>query len=128
MNKKSFFLGLLAGIVLTVAGFFVTAWFSQSLEDFHPVEYLEQPESYEGKKKAYFKVFQVFKDAALASEASDRIGGEVLYTGNTVMILGENYYSDQVVTVKNPQRVGTYEYTTRGDRPMSVPVIDGEIE
>lgn len=47
--------------------------------------------------------------------------------GNTVIILGENYYSDQVVIVKNPQRVGTYSYTNKGGMPMTVPVIDGNI-
>ena len=60
-------------------------------------------------------------------------GSEILnkkykwYNGNTVVILGENYYSDQVVNVKNPQRVGTYSYTNKGSMPMTVPVIDGDI-
>lgn len=60
-------------------------------------------------------------------------GSEILnkkykwYNGNTVVILGENYYSDQVVNVKNPQRVGTYSYTNKSGMPMTVPVIDGDI-
>ena len=45
----------------------------------------------------------------------------------TVLILGNNYYCDQIVTIKNPQRVGTYSYTNKGGRPMTVPVIDGDI-
>lgn len=49
-----------------------------------------------------------------------------MYYGNTVLIL--EYYSDQIVTVKNPQRVGTYSYTTNGGMPKTVPVIDGQIE
>ena len=49
------------------------------------------------------------------------------YNGNTAIILGENYYSDQVVNVKNPQRAGTYSYTNKGSMPMTVPVIDGDI-
>lgn len=47
---------------------------------------------------------------------------------NTVVLLGENFYSDQVVTVKNPQRIGTYSYTNKGGMPMTVPVIEGEME
>ena len=46
--------------------------------------------------------------------------------GNTVVILGENFYSDQIVTIKNPQRVGTYSYTTKRGMPITVPVINGE--
>jgi hypothetical protein len=42
-------------------------------------------------------VLQVLGNAALATEASDKIGGDVMYYGNTVLILGENYYSDQIV-------------------------------
>lgn len=38
-----------------------------------------------------------------------------------------HYYSDQVVDVKNPQRVGTYSYANKGGMPMTVPVIDGDI-
>ena len=85
--------------------------------------------SYENKKETSFKVLQVLSsNAALAKEASDKIGNDVMYLGNTVLILGANYYSDQIVTVKNPQRVGTYSYTTNGGMPMTVPVIDGEME
>ena len=68
------------------------------------------------------------KKELIVTEASDKIGGDVMYYGNTVLILGENYYSDQIVTVKNPQRVGTYSYTTNGGMPKTVPVIDGQIE
>ena len=49
------------------------------------------------------------------------------YNGNTVVILGENFYSEQIVTVVNPVRVGTYSYTNRAGIPMTVPVIDGEM-
>ena len=84
--------------------------------------------SYENKKETSFKVLQVLGNAALATEASDKIGGDVMYYGNTVLILGENYYSDQIVTVKNPQRVGTYSYTTNGGMPKTVPVIDGDMK
>ena len=64
-------------------------------------------------------------NAALAHEISDKEYN--WYNGNTVVILGENFYSDQIVTVVNPVRVGTYTYTNRADMPMTVPVIDGEM-
>lgn len=124
MNKKSFFLGVVTGIVLTFIGLFFIGLVNQNSSD--PIQYLEQPVSYENKTKTSFKVFQVLGDAALAREASDRIGGDVMYLGNTVVIFGENFYSDQVITINNPQRVGTYSYTNNGGIPMTVPVIDGD--
>ena len=124
MNKKSFFLGVIAGIILTFAGLFVFALVYQNSRDNDSVQYLEKPVSYEDKRETSFKVFQVLGNAALANEISNK--EYKWYHGNTVMILGENYYSDQVVTIKNPQRVGTYSYTNNGGMPMTVPVIDGE--
>ena len=128
MNKKSFFGGVLTGVVLTFAVLFVIGLVNQNSADNDPVQYLDKPVSYENKKETSFKVLQVLGNAALATEASDEIGGDVMYYGNTVVILGENYYSDQIVKVKNPQRVGTYSYTNKGGMPMTVPVIDGEME
>lgn len=128
MNKKSFFWGVLTGIVLTLAVLIVIGLVNQNSAGNDPVQYLEKPVSYENKKETSFKVFQVLGNAALASEALDKIGSDVMYYGNTVLILGENYYSDQIVKVKNPQRVGTYSYTTNGGMPKTVPVIDGQIE
>lgn len=128
MNKKSFFLGVLTGVVLTFVVLYVIGLVRQNSADYDPVQYLEKPVSYENKKETSFKVFQVIGDAALATEASEEIGDEVLYYGNTVLVLGENYYSDQIVKVKNPQRVGTYSYTTNGGMPKTVPVIDGDME
>lgn len=125
MNKKSFFLGVVTGFVLTFAVLFVIGLVNQNSADNDSVQYLEKPVSYEDKTETSFKVFQVLGSAALASEISDNV--IELYNGNTVVILGENFYSDQVVTVKNPQRVGTYSYTNKGGMPMTVPVIDGEM-
>ena len=126
MNKKSFFWGVLTGIVLTLAVLIVIGLVNQNSAGNDPVQYLEKPVSYENKKETSFKVLQVLGNAALATEASDKIGGDVMYYGNTVVILGENFYSEQVVTVKNPQRVGTYSYTNNAGMPMTVPVIDGD--
>ncbi len=131
MNKNWIYFigGLVVGIILTIVTlFFIGANIIQEQEE-DPVQYLEKPVSYENKKETSFKVLQVLSsNAALAKEASDKIGSDVMYLGNTVLILGANYYSDQIVTVKNPQRVGTYSYTTNGGMPMTVPVIDGEME
>lgn len=125
MNKKSFIWGVVTGIVLTIVGIIVLGFVNQCVSD--PIEYLEHPVSYENKSEASFKVFQVLGNAALATE-SDRIGGSVLYHGNTVVILGKDFYTDQVITITNPQRVGTYSYTNNGGIPMTVPVIDGNIK
>ena len=126
MNKKSFFLGVITGIVLTFVGLFVIGLVNQNSEDNDSIQYLEKPVSYENKKETSFKVFQVLGNAALASEISNK--KYKWYNGNTVVLLGENFYSDQVVTVRNPQRVGTYSYTNKGGMPMTVPVIEGEME
>lgn len=76
-------------------------------------------------------MFQVFDDAALAREASDYDlhydkPSEDMYLGNTVLIVGENFYSDQIIVIKDPQRIGNYKYTNNGGMPMVVPVIDGK--
>jgi hypothetical protein len=127
MNKKSFFLGVLTGIVLAIVGLFAIGLVNQNSSD--PIQYLEQPVSYENKTETSVKVFQVLGgNAALAQEASDWIGDDVMYLGNTVLILGDNFYSDQIVTINNPQRIGTYSYTTNGGMPMTVPVIDGNMK
>ena len=123
MNKKSFFLGILTGAILTFAVLFVIALVNRNSEAADLIQYLEQPVSYENKSVTSFKVFQVLGNAALANEISNK--EYKWYHGNTVMILGENFYSDQVVTIKNPQRVGTYSYTNNGGMPMTVPVIEG---
>ena len=126
MNKKSFFLGVITGIVLTFVGLFVIGLVIQNSEDKDPIQYLEKPVSYENKKETSFKVFQVLGNAALASESSNK--EYKWYNGNTGVLLGENFYSDQVVTVRNPQRVGTYSYTNKGGMHMTVPAIEGEME
>lgn len=126
MNKKSFFLGVITGIVITFVGLLVVGMVNQSSNNNDPIDYLEQPMSYENKAESSFKVIQVLGNAALAKEISDK---ELdLYLGNTVLILGRGFYSSQIVTVINPQRIGTYSYTTNSDMPMTVPVIDGEIK
>ena len=127
MNKKSFFLGVLTGIVLTFVGLFVIGLVYQKSKD-STIQYLENPISYENKKETSFKVFQVLENKALANEVSDTFYNSVMYLGNTVLLLGDNYYNDQVVNVKNPQRIGTFKYITTKEKTVTVPVIEGQIE
>lgn len=126
MNKKSFFWGVLTGVVLTFIVLFLIALFQKNPSE--TIQYLEKPVSYENKTETSFKVFQVLGDAALAIEKSDSIDEFVLYHGNTVLILGDNFYNDQVIRIKNPQRIGTYSYTNKGGSSMTVPVIDEDMK
>ena len=125
MSKKSFFMGFASGIVLTLVALFVIGVIIQNYETNVPVQRLDEPVCYENKTETSFKVFQVFSNGALASEVSDE--EMKMYLGNTVVVLGKNYYNDQILTVKNPQRVGTYSYTNGAGLHTTVPVIDGEI-
>jgi hypothetical protein len=126
MNKKSFFIGMLSGVVLTIVALVVIAFVRQKNNEDDAVQRLEKPVSYENKKITSFKVFQVLgEDAALAKEISDK---ELdMYLGNTVVLIGKDFYSDQVITIKNPKRIGTYSYTNNGGMPKTVPIIEGEI-
>ena len=130
MDKKSFFLGVLAGIVVTLVSLFIIGQAKQNSSDSDSIKYLDEPLSYENKKETSFKVHLVLDNAALATEASDKIDDIVVVGdyGKTVMLLGENFYTDQIVTVKNPQRVGTYSYVNNAGAPVTVPVLDGEME
>ena len=127
MSKKSFFLGVVTGVVLTFVVLIVIGLVIQKSDANFPVQYLEKPVSHENKKETSFRVFQVLGNAALATEISAD-GVIQLFTGNTVVRLGKDYYNNQVITVKNPQRIGTYSYTSKNDMPMTVPVIQGEME
>ena len=126
MNKKSFFIGMLSGVVLTIDALVVIAFVRQKNNEDDAIQRLEKPVSYENKKITSFKVFQVIgEDAALAKEISDK---ELdMYLGNTVVLIGKDFYSDQVITIKNPKRIGTYSYTNNGGMPKTVPIIEGEI-
>ena len=126
MNKKSFFIGMLSGVVLTIVALVVIAFVRRKNNEDDAIQRLEKPVSYENKKITSFKVFQVIgEDAALAKEISDK---ELdMYLGNTVVLIGKDFYSDQVITIKNPKRIGTYSYTNNSGMPMTVPIIEGEI-
>ena len=129
-NVLIFVGGMATGILLMViVGFiFYKIGTNQNSEDNDPIQYLEKPVTYEGKTETSFEVFQVLGKAALAREESDRFGDEVIFAGNTALILGEDFYSHQVIIINNPMRVGTYSYTNNGGMPMTVPVINGEMK
>lgn len=116
---------MLSGIVLTIVALFVIGFVRQKNNEDDAIQRLEKPVSYENKKETSFKVFQVIgEDAALAKEISDK---ELdMYLGNTVVLIGKDFYSDQVVTMKNPQRTGTYSYMNNSGMPMTVPIIEGD--
>ena len=122
MERKSIFLGIIIGIVLTFSTLYLIGLGNQNSEDNDPTIHIEKGKSYENKKETSFKVFQVLSDAALMNEIADKDFGKV------VLIRGKDFYNDQVVTVKNPRIVGTYRYTTVENFDMCVPIIEGEME
>ena len=128
MNLKSFIIGMLSGIALTIVGVIFLAYIGGQQETKNEaIQFLEHPVSYEDKKVTSFQVFQVIdKNTALANEISDK--EYKWFNGNTVVLVGDDFYSNQVITVKRPQRVGTYSYTNNAGMPMTVPVIKGEIK
>ena len=117
---------MLSGVVLTIVALVVIAFVRQKNNEDDAIQRLEKPVSYENKKITSFKVFQVLgEDAALAMESSDK--EYKWFYGNTVLLVGKDFYSDQVITIKNPKRTGTYSYTNNGGMPKTVPIIEGEI-
>lgn len=130
MEKVYFFVGALIGGVIGIITFELILTQnpkdSDSVQDCDPIIYLEKAESYENKKETSFKVCKVLSDGALMREISDKENG--WYFGKVVLIYGKYFYNDQVVVVKNPQRIGTYRYTTSENSDMSVPIIEGEME
>ena len=65
MNKTSFFIGMLSGIVLTIVALFVIGFVSQKNNEDDAIQRLEKPVSYENKKKTSFKVFRVSRKTQL---------------------------------------------------------------
>ncbi|MCF0203098.1 MAG: VPDSG-CTERM exosortase interaction domain protein [Bacteroidaceae bacterium] len=128
-NFIIFIVGFLTGIILTfVVLLAVYAANINNNED--DISYFETPISYENKKSTSFQVFQVLGNTALANEISNK--KYELYNGKTVLLLGNNFYTDQIVKKVYPQQVGTYTYqtkqkeilgTTIGGDNITVPVI-----
>ena len=130
MEKVYFFVGALIGGVIGIIAFELISTQnskdSDTVQDCDPIVYLEKAESYEDKGETSFKVFKVLSDAALMREVSDKENKR--YFGKIVLIYGKYFYNDQVVTVKNPQIVGTYSYISKGDEKITVAIIEGKIE
>lgn len=124
IDNRSFCFGFITGGITNLMIFVLLSFFfTRYSADHSPIQYLEKPVSYENKKEASFRVIQVMDpNTALAHE------GEYLTVGaTTVVLLGSDFYSDQIVTVKNPQRIGTYSYVSGGGLPMTVPVVKGDV-
>jgi hypothetical protein len=131
MGKKLliYFAGLVTGVILASGVFAYLTSTNKQNED--GINYFETPISYENKKSTSFEVFQVFGNAALAKEVSNK--NYSWYNGKTVLLLNGQFYCDQVVEVEYPKQVGTYSYqtkekevlgTTVGGDMKTVPVID----
>lgn len=93
-----------------------------AVEEEHPIHWFDTPRSYEGKRWASFKVFQVlspYGEIALAHEESS----SNLFYGKVVLLRGKDFYDGQILTVKKPQILGTYRYETKDERTMTVPII-----
>ena len=126
MNIKSFLLGILTGVIGTIAILFVIGIVinHNAANEEDPIRYLDHPTSYENKTTASFQVFQVLDGAALANEKNYEIKTFDAYHGNVVLLLGDNYYDDQKVTLHNPQHIGNYSYQNRDNFTKTVPVIE----
>lgn len=94
---------------------------NKTIQNYDPIHYFEKPKSYENKKETSFMVYDVLDSAAVAQEISD--GYYDAYFGKEVLIRGEDFYDEQIINVKNPQIVGTYQYNLN-----RIPVIEGEME
>lgn len=130
MDKKSFIFGIICGISLTIVILVFVSFCQQrrrSITDEDSFKTFDVGTSYENKMKTSFKVFQVFEDFSLANEFSEYIGDNAYYDGNTVLLHGSSFYTDQVVVIKGPKVVGTFSYETKGGRRLTVPVVEREI-
>ncbi len=85
------------------------------------IRYLESPSIYEGKNLTSFKVIRVFDQCALARESEDTYSKS--FYGKTVLILGDLFYDEQIVTMVDPMMVGIYKYETNFGSSKTVPVI-----
>ena len=72
MNKKSFFFGVITGVVLTIVVLYFIGSVNQDIDITYQVKYLDNPVSYEDKTETSFEVFQVLGNAALANERTDK--------------------------------------------------------
>lgn len=120
MEIETFFLGVIVGMLVIII---IDGLENRKSRDNDRVRYFEESVSYEGKKETSFEVYDVLGNAAIATEISLNYGKHKNYNGKFVLIRGEDFYDGQVINVRNPQRVGTYQYMLN-----TVPIIEGEME
>lgn len=130
MDKKSIIRTIFAGIAFSFgvncaampSDGTTTDKVEAAVEEEHPIHWFDNPRSYEGKKWASFKVFQVlspYGEIALAREESS----SNLFYGKVVLLRGKDFYDGQILTVKKPQILGTYRYENKDERTLTVPII-----
>jgi hypothetical protein len=120
-----YLLGILTGVVLTMAGISLFAYINNAQSD-DGITYFEKPGKIAEDKA--FKVFQViYDDAALVNAQSDE--DDDLYFGKVYLLVndeGEYYYDEQKITApagKVFRQVGICRYPTKNDNIKTVPVI-----
>lgn len=123
-----FILGVVIGIVvgfgLKCGSDFINDNANNTEEN--PIHYNDKSKPYyRTKKEATFTVFQVLDGGALACEG---IKPFAFLTGTTILLLGDDFYTDQTIQISNPMVIGTYSYTTEKNREITVPIIEGEIK
>lgn len=119
-----FFLGIVAGCILTIATLFVIGT-TYSNTDESDITIAEQQKVFTIATK--FEVFQVLGNGALAN-CEEKEYSTSFFTGPVVYIVtdGQNlFYDDQVIEVpkgKKAMQIGTYRYQTKLGEKV-VPVI-----
>ena len=124
LDRDSFFMGACIS-AFSFMVIFVFSWvIRMGPTDNVPIQYLEKPVSYENKKEASFRVFQVIdSNTALAHEGDYYVFDTPWKQGNTVVLFGSEFHNDQLVTIKNPQKVGIYTCFSGEGFPRKVPVV-----
>lgn len=122
-----FILGAVIGIVIGFGLKFGTDFINDNSNNTKeaPIHYYDKSVPYGIKKRVILTVFQVLDGGALACEG---IKPFAFLTGNTILLLGNDFYTDQTIQISNPMVIGTYSYTTKKNRDITVPVIEGEIK
>ena len=121
-----FFLGMIAGCVLTVAALVYVAKV-YNVDDDSGLELYEQPV---GSINSYsFRVLQVLPNGNALAYSESELFKDVAHTGPVVLLLSDessHYYDDQIVRVPKGKRavqMGVYQYETNEGMHKTVPVV-----
>lgn len=115
--------GIVTGIILTFAFFFLVALGNANGSSNDNIVMLDEPQQ-EIKAKS-FEVMQVLPDGSALATVEDYPN-----LGTVVMFLAEkgiSYYDDQKIEVpagKHVMQVGTYKYMTRSEMEKTVPIVE----